>query len=75
MGIVKNAVRSDRKLIVAVFAVENLESVYEPHNRPMTARTFGFIRPAKALQKFPAKIIVGERVAKVDNGHRRLLCG
>jgi hypothetical protein len=75
VGIVEDAVCRDRKLIVAVFAVKDLEAVYQPRNRPFATRTFGLIWPAKALQEFAAEIIIGERVAKLDNGHRRLLRG
>jgi hypothetical protein len=75
MGIVENAPSSDRELVVTVLAVQNLYAVYEPHNQPFAAWAFRAIGPAEAFQKFPAKIIIGERVAKLDNGHRRLLRG
>jgi hypothetical protein len=71
----EDAVCCDRELIVAIFAVENLCGVREPDNRPMAAGAFGRIRPAKTLQKFPAKIVIGESGAKFNNGHRRFLRG
>lgn len=75
MGIVEDAVSENGELIIAVFAVENFGGIDEPYNRPFAARAFWLIRPAEPLQKFPAKIVIGERVAKLDNGHRRLLRG
>ena len=63
MGIVEDAVCRDGELVIAVFAVENLGGFYEAHDRPFAARTFGLVRPAKALQKLAAKIVIGERIA------------
>jgi hypothetical protein len=63
------------ELIIAVLAIQNAGSIDQPHSRLMAARALRAIRPAKALQKFPAKIIIGEGVAKLDNGHRRFLRG
>jgi hypothetical protein len=69
----EDAVCRDGKLVVTIFAIENFQRVNEPDNWPFAAWALWFIRPAKALQKLPAKIVIGERVAKLDNGHRRLL--
>jgi hypothetical protein len=71
----ENAPGCDRELIIAVFAVKDFGAVDEPHNRPLAAWAFGIVGPAKTFQKLPAKIIVGEGVAKLDDGHRRPLHG
>jgi hypothetical protein len=75
MRIVKDAIGKNTELIIAVFAIENFDRIDKPHNWPFAAWAFRLIRPAKALQKFAAEIVIGERVAKLDNGHRRFLRG
>jgi len=75
MGVMEDAVRRDRELIIAVFAIENFGCVDESRDQPFATRAFGLVRPAQTLKKFTAKIVIGERVAKLDNGHRRFLCG
>jgi hypothetical protein len=72
---VENASSGHGELVITILAVQNLYAVYEPHNRPFAAWAFRAIGPAETLQKLPAKIVIGEGIAKLDNGHRRLLRG
>ena len=67
----EDAASGHRELVVAFFTVEKLRRLIEPGYGPFAARAFRGNRPAKAFQKFPAEIVVRERGAKIDDGHRR----
>jgi len=72
VGVVKDRVGRNGKLVVAVFAVEELAAVRKPCRvGSMAARAFRAVRPAKPLQKFPACVVAREGVAKFNDRHRR----
>lgn len=72
VGIVKDRVGCDGKLIITVFAVEEFAAINKPCRvGRMAARALRAVRPAKPLQKLSAGVVARECVAKFNDRHRR----
>jgi len=67
VGVMENRASSNRELIVAFGAIEQLGAIHQPRNLlALAADTLRTIRPAQTLKQFPASVIGRKQIAYVN---------